>query len=218
VLSTNQKGGIAETAITAAATKLGIAVFRPVVEHGRYDLAFEIGNRLFRVQCKWGALAPDGSVIKVALQSSYLTPSGYVFASYTAEEIDLVAVYCGELDTCYLLPISLAAGRRGIQLRVSPTKNGQRACLNLAIDFEFAGAVAQLDRATRWQRVGPGFESPQLHSPSPEALHVGANKFRNHFGYYLEKAGEGHEVVVSRRGRPYVRVTPVAPPLDVVAV
>jgi hypothetical protein len=59
VLSSNQKGGIAETQIAAAATKLGVPVLRPVVEHGRYDLAFEIGGRLLRVQCKWGAWIPD---------------------------------------------------------------------------------------------------------------------------------------------------------------
>jgi prevent-host-death family protein len=50
-----------------------------------------------------------------------------------------------------------------------------------------------------------------------EALQVGANQFRNHFGYYLEKAGEGHEVLVSRRGRPYVRVSAVEPRLELVA-
>jgi prevent-host-death family protein len=48
-------------------------------------------------------------------------------------------------------------------------------------------------------------------------LQVGAHEFRNHFGFYLEKAGEGHEVLVSRRGRPYVRLTPVEPPLRLVA-
>jgi hypothetical protein len=49
VLSSNQKGGIAETKITAAATELGVSVLRPVVEHGRYDLAFEVGDRILRV-------------------------------------------------------------------------------------------------------------------------------------------------------------------------
>jgi prevent-host-death family protein len=50
-----------------------------------------------------------------------------------------------------------------------------------------------------------------------EALQVGANQFRNHFGFYLEKTGEGHEVLVSRRGRPYVRISPVEPRLELVA-
>jgi hypothetical protein len=46
MLSTNQKGAIAETKIAAEATALGIPVLRPIVEHGRYDLAFEIEGRI----------------------------------------------------------------------------------------------------------------------------------------------------------------------------
>jgi prevent-host-death family protein len=217
VLSTNQKGGIAETAITAAAYALDIPVLRPVVEHARYDVAFEIGDRIYRVQCKWGALDEEAGVIKVSLRSSWCTPTGYEHRQYQPNEIDLVAVYCGDLDRCYLLPHELAVGRSGIWLRLKPPRNAQRACINLASDFEFAGAVAQLDRAPRWQRGGQGFESPQLHSAPPETLQVGAHEFRNHFGYYLERAADGHEVLVSRRGKPYVRLSPVEPRLRLVA-
>ena len=218
MLSTSQKGGIAETAIAAAATKLGIAVLRPIVEQVRYDLAFELGERLFRVQCKWGCLDDTGAVIKVQLQGSWLSPTeGYVRSSYSEQEIDLVAVYCEPLDRCYLLPIALVAGRRGIQLRLNP-RNGQRACINLAAEFELPGAVAQLvehqSGTLRARGSSPLSSTP---SPPPDTLHVGANQFRNHFGYYLEQAGEGHEVLVSRRGRPYVRLTPVEPPLELVA-
>jgi prevent-host-death family protein len=46
---------------------------------------------------------------------------------------------------------------------------------------------------------------------------VGAHEFRNHFGYYLERAADGHEVLVSRRGRPYVRLIPVEPRLRLIA-
>jgi prevent-host-death family protein len=217
VLSSDRKGAIAEAKIAAAAVELGIAVLRPITEHARYDMAFDTGERIYRVQCKWGALDKNGAVIKVSLRSSWCTPTGYEHRQYQPNEIDLVAVYCGELDSSYLLPHELAVGRSGIWLRLTPPKNGQRASVNLASQFAFPGAVAQLDRATRWQRVGQGFESPQLHSSPPETLQVGANQFRNHFGYYLEKAGEGHEVLVSRRGRPYVRLSPVEPRLQLVA-
>ncbi|HYN91975.1 MAG TPA: group I intron-associated PD-(D/E)XK endonuclease, partial [Thermoleophilaceae bacterium] len=136
MLSTNRKGAIAETAIAAAATKLGISVLRPIVEHGRYDLAFEIGDRILRVQCKWGGLDDARAVIKVQLQGSWLSPTaGYVRSSYSEDEIDLLAVYCGELDRCYLLPSALVAERRAIYLRLSPPLNGQRACINSAEDF-----------------------------------------------------------------------------------
>jgi hypothetical protein len=48
LLTTDQKGNIAETTIVAAAVKLGIDVYRPVGEGGRYDMIFEINERLLR--------------------------------------------------------------------------------------------------------------------------------------------------------------------------
>jgi prevent-host-death family protein len=217
VLSTNQKGGIAETAITAAATKLGISVLRPTVEQAGYDLAFDTGEQIFRVQCKWGSLDNAGTVIKVSLRSSWCTPNGYERRQYGPDEIDLVAVYCGDLDRCYLVPHALAVGRSGICLRLTPPKNGQRAGLNLAVDFEFPGAVAQLEEHLHGMQGARG-SSPLSSTPSPpETLHVGAHEFRQHFGYYLERAADGHEVLVSRRGRPYVRLLPVEPRLQLVA-
>src|SRR3712207_1392140 len=102
-----------------------------MTEHGRYDLAFELGDRILRVQCKWAGLDDAGAVIRVNLQGCRHTPRGYVYSSYGAEEIDLVAVYCGDLDRCYLMPIELVEGRRAISLRMTPPLNGQRACINL---------------------------------------------------------------------------------------
>lgn len=113
MLTTNRKGAIAETKIAAAATELGIPVLRPIAEHGRYDLAFEIGSRILRVQCKWGALDRAAAVIKIALQTTRCTPNGYVGSRYAKDEIDLVAAYCDDLDRCYLLPTELATGARG---------------------------------------------------------------------------------------------------------
>lgn len=37
---------------------------------------------------------------------------------------------------------------------------------------------------------------------------VGAHEFRNRFGLYMERAAAGAEVLVNRRGRPYVRMGP----------
>jgi prevent-host-death family protein len=206
----NQKGGIAELKIAAAAAELGIPVLRPMVEHGRYDLAFEIGDRIHRVQCKWGALDDGGAVIKVALQTSWLTPAGYVRSPYAPREIDLVAVYCGALDRCYLLPGALACGRTGIHLRVVPPRNSQRACINLASKFEFAGAVAQLGERRHGMAEARG-SSPlsSTSSSGQNRVHdVGSNLFRNHFGYYLERAAAGDEIRISRHGRPYARLVP----------
>jgi hypothetical protein len=97
VLSTNQKGAIAETAITAAAVRLGIPVLRPV---------------------------SDG-------------------ARYSADEIDLLAAYCAEIDRCYALPSALVDNRQGFYLRLEATRNNQAQGILWATDFEL-GAIAQL--------------------------------------------------------------------------
>ena len=181
VMNSNVKGAVAEQAIVLAATKLGVPVLRPVADHGRTDLALEIGGDLFRVQVKWGRLSPARDVVIVALATSRCTPRGHIRSTYAEHEVDLFAVYCGKLDRCFLLPAGLLVNKTVVYLRLTAARNGQRACINLADDFTFDGAVAQLARATRWQRVGQGFESPQLHSFSDsrsESVTIGAEAFR----------------------------------------
>jgi hypothetical protein len=51
VLTTNQRGAIAEAELVSAALKLGIGVFSAVHDE-RYDLVFDLRPRLLRVQCK----------------------------------------------------------------------------------------------------------------------------------------------------------------------
>jgi hypothetical protein len=143
----NRKGAIAEAEIAAAAVTLGASVLRPISEHGRYDLVFEIGGRLLRVQCKWAAL--EGDVIRIQLATSRSTPRGYVREPYSATEIDAVAAYCHDLDECYFLPAPLIAGKFSLQLRRGPARNGQRAALNWAADYGLSGAIAQLGERRR---------------------------------------------------------------------
>src|SRR5688500_4563395 len=144
VESPNARGAVAELAIELAATKLGIPVLKPVAEHGRYDMGFEIGDEIYRVQVKTARLLRGGGALIVRTESNRTTPEGYVRRTYRRGEIDLLAAYCHELDRCYLLPAELVVERRAVQLRLEPARNGQRACINLASDFEFDGAVAQL--------------------------------------------------------------------------
>jgi PD-(D/E)XK endonuclease len=159
VRNSNVKGAVAEQAIVLAATKLGVPVLRPVSEHGRTDLAFDLGSDLLRVQVKWGRLSPARDVVIVSLFTSRCTTHGHVRGTYTDTEIDLLAVYCGELDRCFLLPSSRVAGKTELRLRLTPARNGQQLCITLASTFDFAGAIAQLARARDWQSRGRGFES-----------------------------------------------------------
>jgi hypothetical protein len=51
----NRKGAVAEIELVLAAMKLGVPVLKPVAEHGRCDLALDIGGKLWRVQCNGAA-------------------------------------------------------------------------------------------------------------------------------------------------------------------
>jgi hypothetical protein len=99
------------------------------------------------------------------------------------------------------------ANRTRIYLRLTPPRNGRQSCINLADRFIFDGAVAQLARATRWQRVGQGFESPQLHLPeangSPLPAHqtapveIKADAFRERLDYWIDRVAAGESPLVS---------------------
>ncbi len=216
-MNPNQRGDVAEAAIAYEALRNGVEVFQPLSGHSRCDLIFGIDSKLHRVQCK--SAHRKGGVLFVNLVSSWHTPRGYVRNKYSADEVDLVAAHCHELEQSYLLPFDLIPGTSGIQLRLSPPRNSQRAAIHFAADYEFSGAVAQLARASEWHSEGRGFESHQLHSSddaagaAPAQSAVGAHLFRNHFGYYMQRAAAGEEILVTRRGRPTVRLVGVNPQL-----
>jgi prevent-host-death family protein len=205
-LNPNDKGNVAELAFAAEAARLGLEVHLPVTEHGRADLVLGIGGRLLRVQCKWANR--KGDVVSINLTTSRRSGSGHIRTTYTADEIDAIGAYCDELRECFLIPIDVAAGKTAMRLRLAPARNGQRAALNWAEQFRL-GAVAQLAERRRGTAEARG-SNPLSSTPetlvTPAVEEVGAHQFRNHFGYYMEQAAKGTEVLVSKRGRPFARL------------
>jgi antitoxin (DNA-binding transcriptional repressor) of toxin-antitoxin stability system len=213
MLSSRTKGAVAELEIQTAAVRLGVPVLRPVVEQSRCDMAFDISGRIWRVQCKWGRLSTPCDTVIARIGGSFCSPNGYVTSTYSEDEVDLFGIYCGELDRAFLLPAALASGKHEVRLRIAPARNAQRACINLADDFNFDGAVAQLARASAWHAEGRGFESPQLHSTEDAPLNVGCDNFRDHFGYWLDRAAAGEHILITRRGKPRARLNPPDSPV-----
>ena len=158
MLTTDQKGAIAEAKIACAAIELGIEVYRPVADGGRYDMIFDLDGRLVRVQCKYARLEND--VVLVRCRRCRRTANGLLHRGYTPDEIDAFAAYCPELDRCFFLPINHCGNQMAVQLRVSPPRNNQSAGIRWADDFDFAatlrrfGAIAQLgERLSGTQKV-----------------------------------------------------------------
>ena len=128
MLTPSQRGAVAETAIAHAAVRLGIGVYRPVAEGGRYDLILDVGPRLIRVQCK--SAVRRGDVVIVGCRSCRRGRNGFVRRSYTKDEADAIAAYCPGLDRCFLLPLGRFSGRTAVQLRLAPARNNQERGVN----------------------------------------------------------------------------------------
>ncbi len=207
--SPNIKGAVAEQAIVLAAMRLDVPVWSPVSEHGRVDLVLSVGGRLWRVQCKWGRLSPTGDVIVVHVGGCRRGPSGYVRTTYSADEVDLFAIYCGDLDRCFLIPASLVIGKHAFQLRVTRPRNSQRACINLADDFDFEGAIAQLGERVSGTHEVAGSSPASSTSNRAEPISIGSNPFRAALGYWMQRVAGGEEVIVTFRGKPRIRLSPV---------
>jgi prevent-host-death family protein len=99
------------------------------------------------------------------------------------------------------------SGKHGLHLRLTAPRNAQRAALNWAADYRL-GAVAQLGE----RRLGRAEATGSSPVSSTQALDsswvVGAHEFRNHFGYYMERAAAGERILITRRGKPYARLGP----------
>jgi hypothetical protein len=200
-LTPTHKGNIAEAKIAARAIELGIGVLKPLNEGLRYDLAFDLHPTIVRVQCKWARRQDD--IVLITTGTSRHTPHGYVTTVYGEDEIDCFAAYSPDLDRCYLLPIGDFAGQRTVQLRLAPPRNGQLAAIRWAREYEF-GAVAQLGERSAGSRKVVG-SNPISSTSAP--ISVGANAFRDRLGIWMERVAAGEEVLVTRRGKPHVKLS-----------
>jgi PD-(D/E)XK endonuclease len=144
MLTTNRKGAIAEAAIVRAALSVDYDVYRPVFEGGRYDMIFDTGERLLRVQCKWAPL--HGDVLVVRSYSSRRTATGLVRRPYVAGDFDALGAYAPDVDRCYLIPYDAIDGGTQLHLRLAPARNNQRVRIRLASDFEFGATLPHTSR------------------------------------------------------------------------
>lgn len=142
----DQKGTISETVIVHAAAKAGIGVLRPVSGGLRYDLVFDLGSRLLRIQCK--TATRRGDVLSIPFYSTRRRIDGFSKHVYKMDEVDAIAAYSPDLERCYLIPPDRFAGRSCIQLRVAATRNNQQRGIHWATDYDF--------EALDWTRIaGP---------------------------------------------------------------
>jgi prevent-host-death family protein len=100
-----------------------------------------------------------------------------------------------------------------VHLRLNPPRNGQRAALNWAAEYQLDGAVAQLGERRRGTPEATG-SSPVSSTPQGAYETVGAHEFREQFGWYMQRASRGERFAITRRGKPFARLLPPHDQLD----
>jgi hypothetical protein len=134
-LNLKAKGDLAELMVAVDLLRQGHKIAIPYGEDCDFDLVLIRGSRLERVQVKHAR--SDGAVVNVRCHSHSLT-NGKIRRTkhYTAETIDLLAVYDATSDRCYYVPAKeLGAGRSALCLRLTPARNGQRLGTRPAEDY-----------------------------------------------------------------------------------
>lgn len=136
--NTKRTGTISELRVAHDLVRAGYLVSIPFGENCRYDFVADDGCRLYRVQVKTGRLR-KGVVIFNAY-SSHSHRGGPTCRTYT-DEIDYFAVFCGETDATYLIPIGELPVQVGA-LRVERPRNNQTSKMRWAADYLLFGGMS----------------------------------------------------------------------------
>jgi hypothetical protein len=114
-MNTSRKGDETESTILSRLIAVGLSVYIPFGDSDRYDLVVDDGKALSRVQCKTGSWI--NGTVRFNLFTSTVNADGRVDPGYTAEEIDVYAVYSRRTDDAYWIPIR-ETGSGEMRLRV----------------------------------------------------------------------------------------------------
>lgn len=134
-----EQGERSERRVVAALLEHGYDVLvAPYGGKRRYDLVLDLGDRFVRVQAKTARLTKDGGALVAATTSFAGLGAARRRVAYRGQ-IDLFAIFSPDTGRVYLVPVDECPETQ-IQLRLTPPKNGQRAGVRYAADYELRPA------------------------------------------------------------------------------
>lgn len=131
-----KKGQVASLKVQLRANERGFIVSIPTVE-SRYDLVFDDGQKMYRVQVKYCDSRQNKSTGSVELDLRKQCRGRGNRRSYSKEEIDVVIAYLPATDKCYWCDAAVFDGAKSITLRFEAPKRKQKKRIRYAKDFEF---------------------------------------------------------------------------------
>ncbi len=121
-------------AIMAVLQDLG-DLYLPFSENTRTDLILDLDGDLKRIQCKTGRLR--AGAVRFSVCSNYgHHPNPLARQRDYHGQVDCFAVFCGETNAVYLIPIEDLPVTREAALRVQAPRNGPFRRVRMAADYE----------------------------------------------------------------------------------
>lgn len=119
---TKDKGDLGVAKAHADLVTKGFYVLFPTTEHAPFDLVAYADGAFHRVQVKYRSAR--GGAIHLNLRSTWSDRHGVHSTPIDKSSVDAICIYCPETDECYYIrPMDHGAS---VNLRITPTKNGQQ--------------------------------------------------------------------------------------------
>ena len=104
-MDTKLKGDIAEQATILYALKQGWGVLRPIGDRLPYDLVFDIGEKLVKIQVKSAWLDEKTKNYVVDTRRTKTNRKQMIRDVYDKSDFDFVVVYIESLEIFYVIPV-----------------------------------------------------------------------------------------------------------------
>ncbi len=131
---TKNKGDIGVLKVQADLVTQGWTILVPQTEHAPFDIVVYKDKVFKRVQVKYRSIDNKGT-LTVAFKSYWSNKSGVQFSKQDISEIDLVAIYCPEIDKCCYIDSSEITEGNTLCLRVEIPKNNQKTGIRMFSDY-----------------------------------------------------------------------------------
>lgn len=131
--TSNWKGQLAVCKVETHAIELGYVPSRPSIDC-RYDTILDDGQKLWRVQVKYANGKPSNTNGAVVVKLEYNDRTKHSY-TYTFNEIDALIVYIPRIDRLCWLPPHTYVGKKRLNIRLEPPKNGQKSGMILADEY-----------------------------------------------------------------------------------
>ena len=119
---TKDKGDLGVAKAHADLVGKGFDVLFPATEHAPFDLVAYSAGEFHRIQVKYRAM--QRGMVTLKLSSNWTDRHGVHNTPMDKSAIDVICIYCPDTDECYYLrPTDHGMS---VNLRITPTKNGQQ--------------------------------------------------------------------------------------------